>query len=207
MQTQTDEDGKTSLEFSIEASEQKFTLHCPSHYPNYGNDDNFFVEADSGLQMWCNALNEYLLDTDGQLSLSAILDKGLSLYSAADARSRSREVSMSSTFNDDDDDYEEVLDIDEDDEGPNEDDQMEDILDNDLSWELEIGRRKKRWRLKEAQLRAERQKNADASGEERSMQQLYHDPSIKGRQPKQVLVLWINLAENRKQFLRRPLIN
>ena len=104
LQTQTDEDGKTSLEFSIEASEQKFTLHCPSHYPNYGNDDNFFVEADSGLQMWCNALNEYLLDTDGQLSLSAILDKGLSLYSAADARSRSREVSMSSTFNDDDED-------------------------------------------------------------------------------------------------------
>ena len=45
--------------------------------------------------MWCNALNEYLLDTDGQLSLSAILDKGLSLYSAADARTRSREVSMS----------------------------------------------------------------------------------------------------------------
>ena len=202
LQTQTDEDGKTSLEFSIEASEQKFTLHCPSHYPNYGNDDNFFVEADSGLQMWCNALNEYLLDTDGQLSLSAILDKGLSLYSAADARSRSREVSMSSTFNDDDDDYEEVLDIDEEDEGPNEDDQMEDILDNDLSWELEIGRRKKRWRLKEAQLRAERQKNADASGEERSMQQLYHDPSIKGRQPKQVLVFWIISAENGKQLLR-----
>ena len=90
-----DEDGKTSLEFSIEASEQKFTLHCPFNYPNYGSDDNFFVEADSDLQMWCNALNEYLLDTDGQLSLSAILDKGLSLYSAADARTRSREVSMS----------------------------------------------------------------------------------------------------------------
>ena len=36
--------------------------------------------------MWCNALNEFLLDTDGQLTLSAILDKGLSLYSSADAR-------------------------------------------------------------------------------------------------------------------------
>ena len=185
-QTRSDEDGKTSLEFSIEASEQKFTLHCPSHYPNYGNDDNFFVEADSDLQMWCNALNEFLLDTDGHLSLSAILDKGLSLYSAADARARSREVSMSSNINEEDDDYEEVLDIDEEEEGPNEDDQLEDILDNDLSWELEIGRRKKRWRLKEAQLRAERQKNSDGTGEDRSMQQLYHDPSIKGRQPKQV---------------------
>ena len=86
-QTKTDDDGKTSLEFSIEASEQKFTLHCPCHYPNYLiSDDNFFVEADSDLQMWCNALNEFLLDTDGQLTLSAILDKGLSLYSSADAR-------------------------------------------------------------------------------------------------------------------------
>ena len=98
MQTRTD-DGKTSLDFSIEASEQKFTLHCPSHYPNYGNDDNFFVEADSGLQMWCNALNEYLLDSDEQLSLSSILNKGLSLYSSADAKTRSRDVSMSSNAN------------------------------------------------------------------------------------------------------------
>lgn len=188
--TKTDDDGKTSLEFSIEASEQKFILHCPCHYPNYLiSDDNFFVEADSDLQMWCNALNEFLLDTDGQLTLSAILDKGLSLYSSADARARSREVSMSSAFNDDYDeaDYEEVLDnVDEEEEAPNDDDQLEDILDNDLSWELEIGRRKKRWRTKEAQLRAERQKHSDCSGEDRSMQQLYHDPSIKGRQPKQV---------------------
>ena len=98
LQTRTD-DGKTSLDFSIEASEQKFTLHCPSHYPNYGNDDNFFVEADSGLQMWCNALNEYLLDSDEQLSLSSILNKGLSLYSSADAKTRSRDVSMSSNAN------------------------------------------------------------------------------------------------------------
>ena len=120
---------------------------------------------------------------------------------------------MSSAFNDDYDeaDYEEVLDnVDEEEEAPNDDDQLEDILgdftrffcyldfhwniliarvflDNDLSWELEIGRRKKRWRTKEAQLRAERQKHSDCSGEDRSMQQLYHDPSIKGRQPKQVL--------------------
>lgn len=121
---------------------------------------------------------------------------------------------MSSAFNDDYDeaDYEEVLDnVDEEEEAPNDDDQLEDILgdftrffcyldfhwnilisrvflDNDLSWELEIGRRKKRWRTKEAQLRAERQKHSDCSGEDRSMQQLYHDPSIKGRQPKQVII-------------------
>ena len=49
--------------------------------------------------MWCNALNEYLLDSDEQLSLSSILNKGLSLYSSADAKTRSRDVSMSSNAN------------------------------------------------------------------------------------------------------------
>ena len=52
------------------------------------------MEADSGLQLWCNALNEYLLDTDGRLSLSNILNKGLSLYSSADAGSVSGTNSM-----------------------------------------------------------------------------------------------------------------
>ena len=36
------------------------------------------------------------------------------------------------------------------------DEQLEYILDNDLTWELEIARRKKRWRLKEDELRAEK---------------------------------------------------
>jgi len=199
-ETRSDE-GKTSLDFSIEASEQKFTLHCPSHYPNYGNDDNFFVEADSGLQMWCNALNEYLLDSDEQLSLSSILNKGLSLYSSADAKSRSRDVSMSSNANEEDEDYDDMGDMDEEDDGQGDDDQLEDILDNDLSWELEIARRRKRWRNKEAQLRDACKKtnsgssstnngsgpNAVESSDESSMHQhCYQDPSIKGRQPKQV---------------------
>ena len=188
MQTRTDEDGKTSLEFSIEASEQKFTLHCPSHYPNYSSDDNFFVEADSGLQMWCNALNEYLLDSDDQLTLSSILNKGLSLYSSADARSRSRDVSMSTMIDEDDEDYyeEDLAEMEEEENG--DDDQLEDILDNDLSWELEIARRRKRWRNKEAQLRAAVKKtsNTSESEQESSISQLYQDPSIKGRQPKQV---------------------
>ena len=187
-QTRTDEDGKTSLEFSIEASEQKFTLHCPSHYPNYSSDDNFFVEADSGLQMWCNALNEYLLDSDDQLTLSSILNKGLSLYSSADARSRSRDVSMSTMIDEDDEDYyeEDLAEMEEEENG--DDDQLEDILDNDLSWELEIARRRKRWRNKEAQLRAAVKKtsNTSESEQESSISQLYQDPSIKGRQPKQV---------------------
>ena len=51
---------RVSLLFSLDNS-QGFTLHCPSHYPDYTlHEDNFFVEADSGLQLWCNALNEFL---------------------------------------------------------------------------------------------------------------------------------------------------
>lgn len=49
-QTAQDDEGKVSLMFIIENS-QNFTLHCPLHYPNYV-DDNFFVEADAGLQLW-----------------------------------------------------------------------------------------------------------------------------------------------------------
>ena len=224
LQTRSDE-GKTSLDFSIEASEQKFTLHCPSHYPNYGNDDNFFVEADSGLQMWCNALNEYLLDSDEQLSLSSILNKGLSLYSSADAKSRSRDVSMSSNANEEDEDYDDIGDMDEEDDGQGDDDQLEDILDNDLSWELEIARRRKRWRNKEAQLRDACKKTNSSSGsssgasnngsaggpnnvessDESSMHQhCYQDPSIKGRQPKQVsgwtLCIRIHLYKTSPRF-------
>jgi baculoviral IAP repeat-containing protein 6 len=54
------------LIFCIEGL-QNFTLYCPCHYPEYNSsEDNFFVEADLGLQLWCNALNEYLLDTAGK---------------------------------------------------------------------------------------------------------------------------------------------
>lgn len=138
--------------------------------------------------MWCNALNEYLLDSDDQLTLSSILNKGLSLYSSADARSRSRDVSMSTMIDEDDEDYyeEDLAEMEEEENG--DDDQLEDILDNDLSWELEIARRRKRWRNKEAQLRAAVKKtsNTSESEQESSISQLYQDPSIKGRQPKQV---------------------
>lgn len=37
--------------------------------------------------MWCNALNEFLLDySDGRLTLSAILNKGISLYGSTDEK-------------------------------------------------------------------------------------------------------------------------
>ena len=34
--------------------------------------------------MWCNALNEFLLDSSCQLSLGTILSQGTSLYSSKD---------------------------------------------------------------------------------------------------------------------------
>jgi len=49
--------------------------------------------------------------------------------------------------------------------------------------------RKKRWRQKEDELRAEKNKNAESGGgveEDRTALQLYTDSSIKSRQPKQV---------------------
>ena len=58
------EDGVMSMVFSIDS--RKFQLRCPGNYPHY-EDDNFFVEAPSSLalQLWCNALNEFLLDSSG----------------------------------------------------------------------------------------------------------------------------------------------
>ncbi len=77
-----------------------FTLHCPLNYPAYkSDDDNFFVEAEYGLHAWCNALNEYLLDSDSVLTLGDILNKGLSLYSSADqANAAAAAASASSAF-------------------------------------------------------------------------------------------------------------
>ena len=58
-----EEEGSKKISFRID-SEQTFRLRCPVNYPDY-EDDNFFVEAPSCLQLWCNALNEYLLDSGG----------------------------------------------------------------------------------------------------------------------------------------------
>jgi len=102
LQQTVDEEGKTRLEFRLD-SRQDFTLHCPLNYPEYRSDDeNFFVEAKCDLSAWCNALNEYLLDTAGVLTLSDILDKGLSLYSSADQRAASAGASKASASDEDD---------------------------------------------------------------------------------------------------------
>lgn len=179
-----DEDGKASIKFVIDQG-QPFVLHCPLHYPNY-QDDNFFVEADPSLQLWCNALNEFLLDSGEQLSLTCILNKGVSLYSSADSRY------ASVGEDDDDDDMEEDIcgsDDDEEDDAHdvNDDEELDDMLDQDLNWELEVARRKKKWKVKEEELRSTTN-GSITNGVEggKSLQQLYHDPNMKNRQPKQV---------------------
>jgi len=166
-QVERDTDGKASMHFKID-SNQNFTLHCPTSYPDY-HDDNFFVEAPCSLQLWCNALNEFLLDSSCQLSLGTILSKGSSLYSSKD-RER-KESEMEEGTGESDDDGEDIQD----------DEQLDDMLDQDLNWELEVARRKKRWKAKEEQLRSGGKEDAQGS-----LGAVYHDTSMKNRQPKQV---------------------
>merc|ERR1719370_2110663 len=58
------------------------------------------------------------------------------------------------------------------------------MLDQDLNWELEVARRKKRWKAKENQIRSGETGEAGVGGG--SLGQVYHDSSLKNRQPKQV---------------------
>ena len=51
----------------------------------------------------------------------------------------------------------------------------------DLNWELEVARRKKRWKSKEEELRTGGKDEAHGS-----LGAVYHDPNMKNRQPKQV---------------------
>jgi len=170
---QQDDDGVKNVEFLID-SKQSFILRCPQDYPKY-QDDNFFVEASSSLQLWSNALNEFLLDSSDNLHIGAILSKACSLYSYDD----------SMDFDDNSD--EEDIDIDEEEEeeegeeNAQEDYHLDDLLDQDLNWELEVARRKKRWKLKEEELRNAAD-NKDSSGSST----LHPDQNLKSRQPKQI---------------------
>jgi len=161
-----DGEGKASLVLKIDQS-QTFTLHCPANYPDY-QDDNFFVEAPCSLQLWCNALNEFLLDSSSKLTLGTILSKGTSLYSSKDRERRESEMEEGGESDDDGEDVQE-------------DEQLDDMLDQDLNWELEVARRKKRWKVKEEELRSGGKDDGNGS-----LGAVYHDPSMKNRQPKQV---------------------
>ena len=90
----------------------------------------------------------------GKLEIGAILSKCCSLYSSTD---NNNDVSMEYEDTSEADD---VLDDDEDEEIVPDDCHLDDLLDQDLNWELEMARRKKLWRSKEEVLR-----NRNKSGE------------------------------------------
>lgn len=122
-------DGQVCLEFSV-GSSGTFTLVCPSDYPNH--EDSFFIERSTLHGTWCVALNEYIVDSDCCPSLKTVLDKALRLYL------KDEQSSMCSSSDDSADD----------DEIPMEED---DLYDADIV----IEEKKKRWRQKEATLRAD----------------------------------------------------
>ena len=128
------EDGRICLQLSL-GTNKHFTLFCPAEYPDY--KDHFFVEASSSLQFWCNALNEFILDSAVLLSLEAILEKAASLY----YRKTSSSSYLSSSESDQEADEFMVVD------GDSEEEEEE-------SWEHTLCQKKKKWRLKEAELRA-----------------------------------------------------
>ena len=92
------------------------------------------MEAPSCLQLWGNALNEFLLDSEDQLSLTAILSKGSSLYSSKD-RTEMMDYEDNSDREEDDEYGEEEEE--EEEIGP-EDYHLDDMLDEDLNWELKV---------------------------------------------------------------------
>ena len=197
-QSDHDNEGKVTLKLSIGPKAELFTLICPLNYPDYEQEsENFFVESmgiNTDLQVWCNALNEYLLDSGRRLTLANILNKGISLFASNDSVQSISNVSsenndLSNEDIEDQSDYDSAMDDDdfnEDEEEFNIDGQMEDILDENLEKELEIGRRKKNWKLKEAQLRAEKDAENLQDNDESAID--YTDPSssLQGRPPKQV---------------------
>ena len=74
------------------------------------------MEADSSLHQWCNALNEFLLDSHCKLDLGAILSKGTSLYSSKDRTRREREMEVGDEERASDDKDEGAVSEDDDDE-------------------------------------------------------------------------------------------
>lgn len=124
-------DGQINLEFVID-SETKFKIICPSGYPNY--EDNFFVESSSH-DLWCNCLNEFILDSNKKHTLDVILNKAHSLYF------KNSHTTLDSSSSDSETDGEEYLLIDECD--------VEERM---------YEEKKKLWRQKESFIRASNQK-------------------------------------------------
>ncbi|CAH1243223.1 BIRC6 [Branchiostoma lanceolatum] len=147
-----DESGVMNL---LLGGEHEFRLRCPPGYPHH--EENFFVESHSSVRMWCNALNEYLLDAPVRLTLSNVLNKASSLHHSDRNELSSSDVEMDMSEEEDEEIEEEQ-----------EESHEETMLSDDDStftteWELAIARKKKRWTQREAEIR-EQLKRAKATG-------------------------------------------
>ncbi|XP_078658150.1 uncharacterized protein LOC144903640 isoform X6 [Branchiostoma floridae x Branchiostoma belcheri] len=147
-----DESGVMNL---LLGGEHEFRLRCPPGYPQH--EENFFVESHSSVRMWCNALNEYLLDAPVRLTLSNVLNKASSLHHSDRNELSSSDVEMDMSEDEDEEIEEEQ-----------EESHEETMLSDDDStftteWELAIARKKKRWTQREAEIR-EQLKRAKATG-------------------------------------------
>jgi len=122
------EDGRLLLKISM-GPEKVFSLYCPYNYP--ADDGNFFVETESVNHLWCNSLNEFILDASERLTLSAVLDKAFSLDLST--------VDSPCVSSDSEEENEEFM-----------------VLDNDDEydvWEKMLWDKMKAWRIKEAAVR------------------------------------------------------
>ncbi|XP_070564139.1 dual E2 ubiquitin-conjugating enzyme/E3 ubiquitin-protein ligase BIRC6-like isoform X2 [Ptychodera flava] len=152
LESGSQDDGCVLLQLLL-AGEHEFRLLCPSGYPNH--EDNFFVESGPAVRLWCNALNEYLLDAPTRLMLKDVLTKAIGLHGNG-GRSSSPEVSDDEDGmdeSDEEEDHEAMMMSDDDDDST-----------FTTKWELDIARKKKRWAEKEAEIREEmkRRKRAKA---------------------------------------------
>ena len=97
--------------------------------------------------------------------------------------SKDRKVESMDYEDDDNSDEENMEEEDSDDnidgdfDEPQVDHQLDDLLEQDLNWELEISRRKKRWKAKEDELR---------EAKEQKESTLHQESNLKSHQPKQI---------------------
>ena len=112
------------------------------------------MEADPGLHQWYNALNEFLLESDGKLDLGTILTKATALHSKIYKEEPARTEDESTSQEDDnettseEEEYDHQL-------GWQEDKEVDEMVEKTKNFGLEVARRKREWKAREDQMRAE----------------------------------------------------
>lgn len=124
--------------------EYEVKLHIPEGYPDYNGI--FFVESDSVISTWANALNQFLSDCEKKVSLSDVLNKAVSLYSKSEKPALKMDTS-SEEEEDMDDDNSDSVDNDEEEVLVGEDEAFT------TEWDLVVARKKMRWSKKEPLVR------------------------------------------------------